>query len=81
MAVEYIYKCDHCGEKVKSKHDFFDGLDENRNNIEFKSREYDVRFIISTYGSKELCVPCGKKAIIDIGKQFLTDKVRGKNDI
>ena len=76
--LELVYKCDHCKEEVKSKNDFFDGLDEKRNHIVFESRKYKTEFIISVYGGKELCVPCGKKAIIDIGQQFLTDKVRGK---
>lgn len=70
MAVEYIYKCDYCGEKVLEHASFF----KNRN---FKSREYNIEFGIKLH-NKEICVPCAKKAIIDIGQQFLTDKVTGK---
>ncbi len=70
--VEYIYKCDHCGEKVKNKSEFYTGA-------MFKSREYNVEFNMSIYDI-DLCIPCAKKAIIDIGQQFLTDKVRGKEN-
>ena len=68
--VEYIYRCDHCGEKVPNESSFF----KNRN---FKSREYMIEFGMKVY-NKDICEACAKKAIIDIGQQFLTDKVRGK---
>lgn len=69
--VEHIYKCDCCEEMVKDKSKFFTGTN-------FKSREYNILFNINVYDI-EICIPCAKKAIINIGQQFLTDKVTGKD--
>jgi len=80
MSVEYVYRCDHCGEKVLDKDQFFQKYNKNIGDYSlFKSREYNTEFYI-VITDRELCVPCAKKAIIDIGQQFLTDKVTGKEE-
>jgi len=83
MSVEYVYRCDYCGEKVSDKTSFFQKSSQYSKNISdyssFKSREYNTKFYIVVW-DREICVPCAKKAIINIGQQFLTDKVTGKEE-
>ncbi len=78
--VEHIYKCDYCGERVEHQSKFFQRA-HTMHKVDyyssFLSREYNAKFYIVIESGKELCVSCAKKAIIDIGQQFLTDKVRG----
>ena len=83
--VEYVYKCDHCKEKVVNKKSFFHKSTSSYNKLEqfssFLSRKYNIDFYM-VVKEREICQSCAKKAIIDIGQQFLTDKVTGKeNDI